>query len=308
MATNLCISQEPIIFTRYLYNKIDVKQSLLISMLNRNKDEALFWAYELYYSGFYVDTFEYIINIYREMYSLLNPKLVLFINKLLTEWTTDKTLDCNIGSIIVTLINREYDINYFVQRYFGIKCKENTINRHQKFKFKIKLTNSDIVPYKTITNRRADIVLKHACRYPVHKEYNKLFEVNVPSREMLREIYYYHWLYYCLDTPVWRQRIFDHKGRLDHDLKKVEFDDEDNLQGFYDNWGYYPDEQPYTVDKNVLGPEQDVQQYGVMDFCMRYEATPIIRKVKNNGRCHSSVLEETTEINIPLTNSIQYRN
>ena len=45
-----------------------------------------------------------------------------------------------------------------------------------------------------------------------------------------------------------------------------------------------------------------------MDFCIRYEATPIIRKVKNNGRCHSSVIEETTDINIPLTNSIQYRN
>ena len=57
-----------------------------------------------------------------------------------------------------------------------------------------------------------------------------------------------------------------------------------------------------------MGPELEDQQYGVMDFCMRYEATPIIRKVKNNGRGHSSIIEESTEINIPLTNSIQYHN
>ena len=52
MSTSLCISTEPILFTRYLYNKTEVKQSLFISRLQRNLDEAMFWAYELYYSGF----------------------------------------------------------------------------------------------------------------------------------------------------------------------------------------------------------------------------------------------------------------
>jgi hypothetical protein len=306
MATTLCISQEPIIFTRYLYNKIDVKQSLLISLLNRNMDEALFWTYELYYSGFHVDTFEYIINIYREMYSLLNPKLVLFIEKLLVKWSNDKTLDWTIGSIIATLINREYNVNYFVQRYFGVKCNESTVNHNPLYKFLITLNENDIVKYKTIDTGYADTILNRGCKYAVHKEYNNLFEANVPSRETLREIYYYHWLYYCLDTPIWRQRIFTYKGRLNHDLKKVEFDDEDNLQGFYDKWGYYPDEQPVAVGKNVFGCSIDDRQLNVMEFCTRYNATPIMKKVKTGDR-HLGTTQNDDDIDMPLTNSIRFK-
>ena len=35
-------------FTRYLYEKDEVKLSLIISILNK-KEEAIFWAYELFY-------------------------------------------------------------------------------------------------------------------------------------------------------------------------------------------------------------------------------------------------------------------
>jgi hypothetical protein len=42
---------EPI-FTRYLYIVPDVYASLLDAIENKKRDEALFWAYELYYSGF----------------------------------------------------------------------------------------------------------------------------------------------------------------------------------------------------------------------------------------------------------------
>jgi hypothetical protein len=240
------------------------------------------------------------------MYSLLNPKLVLFIEKLLVKWSNDKTLDWTIGSIIATLINREYNVNYFVQRYFGVKCNESTVNHNPLYKFLITLNENDIVKYKTIDTGYADTILNRGCKYAVHKEYNNLFEANVPSRETLREIYYYHWLYYCLDTPIWRQRIFTYKGRLNHDLKKVEFDDEDNLQGFYDKWGYYPDEQPVAVGKNVFGCSIDDRQLNVMEFCTRYNATPIMKKVKTGDR-HLGTTQNDDDIDMPLTNSIRFK-
>ena len=55
------MQEEP--FTRYLYPKIYVKISLLISLLNHNYDESLFWTYELYYSGFEDEIFDYIFKI-----------------------------------------------------------------------------------------------------------------------------------------------------------------------------------------------------------------------------------------------------
>jgi len=295
MSTSLCISTEPVIFTRYLYNKVEVKQSLFIALLNRKLDESMFWAYELYFSGFTTDVFEYIINVYREIYSLLNPKLVLFIEKMLIEWSDDKTRDWTIGSIITTLINREYDINHFVNIYFGVKCSENKFNRNQKRKFLITLSDNDIDKYRTITGR-ADKILETACRYPIHKEYNKLFDIDVPTRDVLKNIYYYHWLYYCLDTPVWRNRIFKYKGKLNHEKKTIEFDDEDNLQNFYDNWGYYPDEQYRHVEEKSLGKNIPDKHISIMEFCMRYEARPIIKKIKTNTEYKSS----------NLTNSMEY--
>ena len=42
------LTTEPnFVFTRYLYEKDEVKLALLIALLNK-KEEAIFWAYELY--------------------------------------------------------------------------------------------------------------------------------------------------------------------------------------------------------------------------------------------------------------------
>ena len=53
---------EPFVFvlTRYLYIKEDVLMSLLISILEKNYDQGLFWASELYFSGFQEEVVEYI--------------------------------------------------------------------------------------------------------------------------------------------------------------------------------------------------------------------------------------------------------
>lgn len=279
MSTSLCISTEPVIFTRYLYNKVEVKQALFISLLNKNLDEAMFWAYELYFSGFGTDVFDYIINVYREIYSTLNPKLIFFIEKMLIEWADDKSKDWTIGSIITTLVHRDYDINNFVSTYFNVVCHPKEVNKTKR-KLKITLSNDDINKYRTITDGKADNILEKACKYGVYKEYNKLFDTGVPERKVLKDIYYYHWLYYCLDTPVWRHRIFDYKGKLNHEKKTIEFDCEENLQEFYDNWGYYPDEQYTSVACKSIGNYIEPKSLTIMDFCQLYNATPITKKIK----------------------------
>jgi len=303
MSTSLCISTEPIIFTRYLYNKTEVKQSLFISLLNRKLDEAMFWAYELYFSGFDTDVFDYIINVYREVYSLLNPKLVLFIEKMVVMWSKDKSRHWTIGSIITTLIPREYDINLFVNTYFNVKCKPKQIDKKTTPNLIVSLTNENIDKYKTVISGRADTILQRACKYAVYKKYNQLFGLDLPKLTVLQDIYYYQWLYYCLDTPIWRQRIFQYNGRLDHSKKRIEFDDEDSLQEFYDNWGYYPDEQPAWVDHKTIGTVFDDTNISIMEFCTQFKATPFVKKIKINSN-HTNSL--TTEPTVTITNSIEY--
>lgn len=160
------------------------------------------------------------------------------------------------------------------------------------------MTHKDIEPYKTIETGRADTILQRACRFAVKKEYNKLFDTVIPTYDVLRNAYYYHWLYYCLDTPIWRYRIFQYKGRLNHEKKTIEFDDEDNLQEFYDKWGYYPDEQPAEVEQKTIGGRHQGRSVSIMEFCMRFDAMPIIKKVK--------VAEAAPQSFNELINSIQY--
>ena len=302
MSTSLCISTEPILFTRYLYNKTEVKQSLFISLLQRDLDEAMFWAYELYFSGFDTDAFDYIINVYREAYSVLNPNLVLFLEKMVIIWSKDKSAHWTIGSIITTLIYRDYDINSFVTTYFKVNCKPNQASTKTTRKFIITLTNPDVEKYKTITSGRADTVLRRACKYAVYKEYNQLFGTSVPKLSDLQNIYYYHWLYYCLDTPIWRNRIFKYNGQINHEKKKIIFDDEDSLQEFYEHWGYYPDEQPMHVDDKTIGSTFPNKNISIMEFCNKFNGNPTVKKIKTNINHHDNPNSETAII----TNSIEY--
>jgi len=279
-----------------------VKQSLFISLLQRDLDEAMFWAYELYFSGFDTDAFDYIINVYREAYSVLNPNLVLFLEKMVIIWSKDKSAHWTIGSIITTLIYRDYDINAFVTTYFKVNCKPNQASTKTTRKFIITLTNPDVEKYKTITSGRADTVLRRACKYAVYKEYNQLFGTSVPKLSDLQNIYYYHWLYYCLDTPIWRNRIFKYNGQINHEKKKIIFDDEDSLQEFYEHWGYYPDEQPMHVDDKTIGSTFPNKNISIMEFCNKFNGNPTVKKIKTNINHHDNPNSETAII----TNSIEY--
>ena len=71
-----------LVLTRYLYIKDEVKLALLISILNKS-DDAIFWAYELYYSGFKLELYEYIWKIYYDFFATLNPCFELYLNKTL---------------------------------------------------------------------------------------------------------------------------------------------------------------------------------------------------------------------------------
>ena len=69
-------------FTRYLYEKDEVKLSLLICILNK-KEESIFWAYELYYSGFKLELADLFWTIYYEFYYTLNPSFEKYLLQIL---------------------------------------------------------------------------------------------------------------------------------------------------------------------------------------------------------------------------------
>ena len=51
------------------------------------------------------------------------------------------------------------------------------------------------------------------------------------------------WLYYCRNTPIWAERIAKYGGICREDAKTVAFKSDDDLEAFYEAWGFEPDEQ-----------------------------------------------------------------
>jgi hypothetical protein len=120
-------------FTRYLYEKDEVKISLLISLLNKS-DESVFWAYELFYSGFRDELIEWIWIIYYDFYYVKNPSFEKYLSNKLNN-VTDVLEDKLIATIISNLIIRPFSLDLFVLRKITLNetivCEDNDICKNK---------------------------------------------------------------------------------------------------------------------------------------------------------------------------------
>ncbi len=120
------------VFTRYLYNKEHVEFSLLDALRERNREEALFWAYELYHSGFKYE----VSALVAEQVSC--PKLRAHFEKL-PDLESDELI---VGTII-----------------------ENLLNKNTKIRIKLKM--GDVAKYKTkpVVELKSRKIPNRECRY-----------------------------------------------------------------------------------------------------------------------------------------------
>lgn len=108
-----------LVFTQYLYIKEEVRIALLVSILNKS-DDAIFWAHELYYSGFKYELINLIWKIYYDFFATLNPAYEVYLVKKHKELIMDnhesQTQSCLISSIIQDLLFRPFNSDVFMLR------------------------------------------------------------------------------------------------------------------------------------------------------------------------------------------------
>ena len=283
-------------FTRYLYSIIDVRQSLLMALLDRQREEALFWVYELYFSSEDRTTFDYVIQIYEYLYKQHNPEFETFINKLLLEWEKDPELHHHIGTIVWNLCGRDYCVATFINEIIHRKATPVPIEK-PRTKLKVHLKPENVVKYNTITTdeMKAYTVPAKACLYPTRKNVHNIFSTFVP--ENIQEIYSKHWEYYANRTPIWQNRFEDCEAHFDDETKTIRFlennnDADANQSQFYDHWGYEPDEQPVSVHEKWMGTGKEVQ-ITMKEFATKYGATITPIKIRTNKK--KPILENTIE-------------
>ena len=125
-----------LVFTQYLYIKEEVRLALLVSILNKSND-AIFWAYELYYSGFKYELLNLIWRIYYDFFATLNPAYESYLLKKHKELLSDdQPNERIISSIINDLLFRPFNCDVFMLRNvcetFIIEIKYNEITETLK--------------------------------------------------------------------------------------------------------------------------------------------------------------------------------
>jgi len=226
------ISQPEPVFTRYLYEKFHVKYSLLNAITSGEREESLFWAYELYHSGFQEYVWDFVVDIYKKYYEVSNPRFARWLEEIHTEWMHSKSSgspkDCLLGSIVGTLAKRVLSANdeKRAREKFLILYRED---RHK--------TMDPI--------QRSYRYLEKVSKYPIRSQSQREVETECGLYvEYIREAYLGpDWLFYCRKTPIWLSRILEFRGIVDEEKKTVAFESDDDLEEFYKIWGFEPDEQ-----------------------------------------------------------------
>ena len=108
--------------TRYLYVTKYVKISLIIALLEKDLDKALFWTFELYYSGLDQELFGLLWVIYYGFYASLNPELFDYLLETYNNWVKSEDFDEK-SKIVCLMVNnliiRNYSLDVFLLSKFS---------------------------------------------------------------------------------------------------------------------------------------------------------------------------------------------
>jgi hypothetical protein len=98
-----------------LYEKEEVKIALVFSLLNKKEDDALFWAYELFYSGWEMEWIHLVWTIYYDFFAILNASLEKYLfNKI--KIFLEKKDETIVALLVKNFILRPYSTDAFFLR------------------------------------------------------------------------------------------------------------------------------------------------------------------------------------------------
>ena len=262
------------IFTRYLYFKNEVVNSLLWSMLEKQYDESLYWIYELYFSGFQEDSFSLMYEFYLTYSQEIYPQYDGFIDKLYQEWKLNKRDHTIIGTIVKLLVESNVSLTNMLRIRQNIKVDKPVDDAEFDT---ARLTLTEIHKYNTLkltkNMRNWSFLNNVACKYCIRRVTCDELSISYP---IVDAINFDNWLYYASYTPIWNTRIKKYSGVIDHETRTVSIENEE----FYENYDYEPDEQSGELKKMLWA--NDIKHYekmSLVSFCNKYGDNNVYRKI-----------------------------
>ncbi len=212
--------------SRYLFNKVDILYSLERSILSKDKEASLYWLYELTESGWIEEAWSLVRSVYHAYFLVKNPNLQKYVI-----WQKKALKNkLELPDLVLTLCMRSQD---------------GEMDKVANEKFLFRLTPEMSESYRTVV-------------YPLGQQWkvlgdprvNKfaLYQQQQHHQQMMGQKNQFHYLEYCVNTPVWRERL----GQVDYLItmeRGFEFLDDDQMETFASMWNLEPDEQSLEVEK-----------------------------------------------------------
>ena len=102
-------------FTRYLYDKTEVMQSLTMCLLDADaKEDALFWAYELHHSGLTEELTNLFWTVYYDFFYILNPGFESYLLKKMSKKSATESGDKLVAEIVGNFMARPHTLDVFL--------------------------------------------------------------------------------------------------------------------------------------------------------------------------------------------------
>lgn len=251
---------ESLTLTRYLYNVTGVYDKLKTCIVQNEYIEALFWAYELYYSGLDREVVDFLFEIAKD--DLPNStRLFKFLSK-------KKTVSLNDPTFIATIIK-----NVIIRLH---------IVTNPNFHMFVIVTVPEIESYQTTVQLPAYTTISKTCKYSLRitepfisesdidealpdRTYGEKWYEREASHNSMKKIliadykreylvdFCKNWLYYAVSkTPIWKNRLLQYHGKVDENSKTIIFENDDYLEGFYELYGFEPESQKQEILERIL--------------------------------------------------------
>ena len=87
-------------------------------------------------------------------------------------------------------------------------------------------------------------IFKMARRFKINENINGIYKLKRNKIKIsIQSALLDHWLYYASFSPIWKNRIEEYNGEILHEKKKINFENIDDEEDFYQLFQYEPDEQ-----------------------------------------------------------------
>lgn len=218
-----------LVLTRYLYNKTLVIESLQRSINEKDYDSALYWAYEIYYSGFEEEIKDYLMLLFENTYKH-HVKLRYYIKK-----KYDENMKTKDPTFVATILKNMQMKNHEKPETIKPRC--------------VVVKAAQIDRFKTIEPTQYNWKhLQTVCEKTVIP-----IKMTKSEETKLLQIFRSKWIFYASRSPIWKNRILEYDGKIDGRKKTVDFKNDDDLEGFHDKYDYETDEQPLYIQKGCMG-------------------------------------------------------